>query len=56
LRAKAAWQRSTPINSKFAARFLDRAESQELIASHEIDDVVYRRLCSHEPEDDNEEG
>ena len=36
-------------------RALDWAEAQELIASHEIDDVVYLRLCSHKPEDDNEE-
>jgi len=29
-------------------RALDWAEAQELIASHEIDDVVYLRLCRHE--------
>ena len=34
----------------------DWAEAQELIASHEIDDVVYLRLCSHKPEDDHEGG
>jgi AAA domain len=37
-------------------RALDWAESQELIASLEIDDVVYLRLCSHKAEDDNEGG
>ena len=37
-------------------RALDWAEAQELIASHEIDDVVYLRLCSHKAGDDNEEG
>ena len=37
-------------------RALDWAEAQELIVSHEIDDVVYLRLCSHEAGDDNEEG
>ena len=37
-------------------RALDWAEAQELIASHEIDDVVYLRLCSHEAGGDNEEG
>jgi hypothetical protein len=37
-------------------RALDWAEAQGLIASHEIDDVVYLRLCSHRSEDDNEEG
>ena len=37
-------------------RALDWAEAQELIASHEIDDVVYLRLCSHKAEDDNEGG
>jgi hypothetical protein len=36
-------------------RALDWAEAQELIASYEIDDVVYLRLCSHKPEDDNED-
>jgi hypothetical protein len=35
-------------------RARDWAEAQELIASHEIDDVVYLRLCSHKPEDDHE--
>ena len=37
-------------------RARDWAEAQELIASHEIDDVVYLRLCSHKAEDDNEWG
>jgi hypothetical protein len=37
-------------------RTLDWAEAEGLIASHEIDDVVYLRLCSHRSEDDNEEG
>ena len=37
-------------------RARDWADAQELIASHEIDDVVYLRLCSHKSEDDNEEG
>ena len=37
-------------------RARDWAEAQELIASHEIDDVVYLRLCSHKPEDDHEGG
>ena len=37
-------------------RALDWAEAQGLIASHEIFDVVYLRLCSHRSEDDNEEG
>ena len=37
-------------------RALDWAEAQELIASHEIDDVVYLRLCSHKAEDDHEGG
>ena len=37
-------------------RALDWAEAQELIASLEIDDVVYLRLCSHKAEDDNEWG
>jgi hypothetical protein len=37
-------------------RALDWAEAQGLIASHEIEDVVYLRLCSHEPDDDSEEG
>jgi hypothetical protein len=37
-------------------RALDWAEAQGLIESHEIDDVVYMRLCSHRSEDDNEEG
>ena len=37
-------------------RALDWAESQELTASHEINDVVYLRLCSHKSEDDHEEG
>ncbi len=35
-------------------RALDWAEAQELIASHEIDDVVYLRLCSHEAGEPNE--
>jgi AAA domain len=35
-------------------RALDWAESQELIASLEIDDVVYLRLCGHKAEDDDE--
>ena len=35
-------------------RALDWAEAQELIASHEIDDVVYLRLCGHKAEDDGE--
>src|SRR6185295_12130592 len=34
-------------------RALDWAEAQELIASHEIDDVVYLRLCSHEAGEPN---
>ncbi len=37
-------------------RALDWAEAQGLIASHEIDDVVYLRLCRHKSEDDNDEG
>jgi AAA domain len=37
-------------------RALDWAESQELIASLEIDDVVYLRLCRHKAEDDLEGG
>jgi hypothetical protein len=37
-------------------RARDWAEAQELIASHEIDEVVYLRLCSHKPEDDHEGG
>ena len=38
-------------------RALAWAEAQELIASHEIDDVVYLRLCrSHEAGNDNEAG
>ena len=36
-------------------RARDWAEAQELIASHEIDDVVYLRLCSHKAGDTNEE-
>ena len=28
--------------------------SQQLIASHEIDDVIYLRLCSHKAGDTNE--
>lgn len=35
-------------------RALDWAEAQELIASHEIDGVVYLRLCSHEAGEPNE--
>ena len=35
-------------------RALEWAESQELIASLEIDDVVYLRLCGHKTEDDDE--
>jgi hypothetical protein len=35
-------------------RALDWAEAQELIASHEIDEVVYLRLCSHETGETNE--
>ena len=35
-------------------RALDWAEAQQLIASHEIDDVVYLRLCSHEAGEPNE--
>ena len=31
------------------------AQAQELIAILEIDDVIYLRLCSHQPEDDNKE-
>jgi AAA domain len=37
-------------------RALDWAEAQELIASLEIDDVVYLRLCCHKAKDDNEGG
>jgi hypothetical protein len=37
-------------------RALDWVEAQELIASHEINDVVYLRLCSHKSEGDSEEG
>jgi hypothetical protein len=36
-------------------RALDWAEAEGLIASHEIDDVVYLRLCSHEAGEPNEE-
>jgi len=35
-------------------RALDWAEANELIASHEIDDVVYLRLRGHEAGGDNE--
>ena len=35
-------------------RALDWAEAQQLIASHEIDGVVYLRLCSHEAGEPNE--
>lgn len=35
-------------------RALEWAETQELIASHEIDDIVYLRLCSHKAEDMDE--
>jgi hypothetical protein len=35
-------------------RALNWAEAQELIASHEIDDVIYLRLCSHKAEDGDE--
>jgi len=35
-------------------RALDWAEDQQLIAGHEIDDVVYLRLCSHEAGEPNE--
>jgi hypothetical protein len=34
-------------------RARDWAQAQELIAILEIDDVIYLRLCSHQPEDDN---
>jgi hypothetical protein len=37
-------------------RARDWAEAEELIASLEIDDVVYLRLCGHKAEDDNEGG
>ena len=36
-------------------RARDWAQAQELIAILEIDDVIYLRLCSHQPEDDNKE-
>jgi hypothetical protein len=37
-------------------RALDWAEAQELIAIHEINHVVYLRLCSQKSDDDKEEG
>jgi AAA domain len=37
-------------------RARDWAEDHELIASHEIDDVIYLRLCRHKSEDDLEGG
>ena len=35
-------------------RALDWAEAQQLIAGHEIDGVVYLRLCSHAAGEPNE--
>ncbi len=49
-------KQKTDFRRKQFNRARDWAEAQELIASHEIDDVVYLRLCSHKAGDDNEEG
>ena len=53
-RAEGTPKQKTDFRRQQFKRALDWAEAQQLIAGHEIDGVVYLRLCSHEAGEPNE--